>query len=91
MGTGANLILFFYPTHLHFSLLWLYKGRSVSLKLVFLKNFPMFRCIFYVFMGGGKVHVLLPHHTPASILYSFFYSQRCDIFPDSYTLKYFFC
>ena len=61
-GAGPNLIVFS-PIHpiLHGSFLQLlfYRGLSVCLQFAFSENRSVYRYIFYVFVEGGKLHVLL--------------------------------
>lgn len=41
---------------------WLYQSFSVSLQFAFSKNCSTWRSIFDVFVGGGELCILLPHH-----------------------------
>lgn len=57
-GTGSELIIFLPSTLLHFSFLQLlsYKCTS-SFQLVFYENCYTYQCVFYLFVGGDKLHI----------------------------------
>ena len=61
-SAGPNLIVFS-PIHpiLHgsFLQLWFYRGLSVCLQFAFSENCSIYRYFFYVFVEGGKLHILL--------------------------------
>ena len=46
--------------------LWLYRSLSASLQLVFTESCSTRRCIFDVFVGGGKFSVFLLYHLDLS-------------------------
>ena len=61
-----NWSLFFpsYPiTYASFLQPWLLRSPSSSFKLVFSENYSTCRCIFYVFLWGGELHILLSYST----------------------------
>ena len=81
-GTGPNLISCFpfYPILCgSFSQPWLYRKLSANFQLAVSDTCSMSRCIFDMFIGEGKFHILLLcHHDLLSWIHTYIYIyQKC--------------